>query len=203
LTGPLLAARIHGPCPNNVPCNANVIYHICGGAGAPPGVSVCPSGINPIIPGFSVNRMQNVSSDNSILVGLYADILSGNNLYYVNFHTEMYPNGEIRADLKVPRGSATLTYDPSTATASSVRATIQMSVASLTGPVTAAHVHAEALNGFSSGIVVPLCGDPLVGVPCSLANGQMQTFSDVLIPLPFVRLRNAYLNFHTAAYPGG
>ncbi len=113
-----------------------------------------------------------------------------------------YPDGEIRADLKVPRGTATLTYDPSAATPSSIRATIQMSVASLTGPVKAAHVHAEALNGFNSDVIVPLCGaSPLAA--CNLANGQVQIFSDVLIPLSFINVRHAYLNFHTDANQGG
>ncbi len=85
LSGPLLAAHIHGPCPNRVPCDAPVVYFICGGQAAP-----CPTGTTPTIPGFNVNPAQTLASaDGSTLIGLLADILSGNNLYYVNFHTDM------------------------------------------------------------------------------------------------------------------
>jgi hypothetical protein len=81
LTGPLTAAHIHGPCPNSVPCDAPPIYIICS--------ANCPTGISPSINAFSVNTQQDVNSDNSNLVGLLAEILSGSNLYYVNFHTAM------------------------------------------------------------------------------------------------------------------
>jgi hypothetical protein len=87
LTGSLTSAHIHGPCPTTAPCNAGVIYWICGSQGAPPGVSACPSGTNPTIPAFVVNSAQNANTDNSLLLGLLQGILSGNNLYYVNFHT--------------------------------------------------------------------------------------------------------------------
>jgi hypothetical protein len=87
LTGPLTSVHIHGPCPTTAPCNAGVIYWICGSQGAPSGVSACPSGTNPTIPAFVVNSAQNANADNSLLLGLLQGILSGNNLYYVNFHT--------------------------------------------------------------------------------------------------------------------
>ena len=87
LTGPLTSVHIHGPCPTTAPCNAGVVYWICGSQGAPSGVSACPSGTNPTIPAFTVNSAQNANTDNSLLLGLLQGILSGNNLYYVNFHT--------------------------------------------------------------------------------------------------------------------
>jgi hypothetical protein len=80
LTGPLTAAHIHGPCPNSVPCDAPVIYIICSALS-------CPTGTSPSINAFSVNTTQDVNPDNSNLVGLLANILTGSNLYYVNFYT--------------------------------------------------------------------------------------------------------------------
>ncbi len=84
LTGPLTAVHIHGPCPNSVPCDAPVIYFICGAPAAP-----CPQGTNPTIPGFNLDQGQTLASaDGSLLIGLLSEILTGSNLYYVNFHTD-------------------------------------------------------------------------------------------------------------------
>jgi hypothetical protein len=88
----LNAVHIHGPCPlpsgvigsdeGFVPCNAPPIYGICSG-------STCPSGNNPRIPAFVVNKLQPFgNTDSSLLIGLYESILSGSNLYYVNFHSD-------------------------------------------------------------------------------------------------------------------
>ena len=74
------AVHIHGPCPSSTPCNAGVLYTICGGA------SSCPSGENPTIPGFNVDTAQ-PTTDGSLLLGLVAQILRGEKLFYVNFHT--------------------------------------------------------------------------------------------------------------------
>ena len=83
LSTPLSQVHIHGPCPNAQPCDAPVIYFICGGPVAP-----CPQSLSPTIPAFVVNQAQTAASaDGSLLIGLLADILSGSNLYYVNFHT--------------------------------------------------------------------------------------------------------------------
>ncbi len=93
-SGNLIAAHIHGPCPlpsgiigseeGFVPCNAPPIYGICSG-------STCPTGANPRISAFVVNKLQPFgNTDSSLLIGLYESILSGNNLYYVNFHTDRY-----------------------------------------------------------------------------------------------------------------
>ena len=66
LTGDLTAVHIHGPCPDENPCNAAVVFDVCGGS--------CPVGRNVTIPAFSVRN-------------LYHDIISGNKLFYLNFHT--------------------------------------------------------------------------------------------------------------------
>ncbi len=91
----LSAVHIHGPCKNvetsgSPPCNADVVYTICGGT-----FSSCPSGSNPTIPGFNVDSAQNSPADGSLLLGLMAAMLSGRDsqsgftgqLFYVNFHT--------------------------------------------------------------------------------------------------------------------
>jgi hypothetical protein len=82
-TQQLQAVHIHGPCPTSAPCDAPVVYFICGNSG-----NTCPSGANPTIPSFTVNTAQTATTtDGSLLLGLLQGILSGNNLYYVNFHT--------------------------------------------------------------------------------------------------------------------
>ncbi len=79
----LLQVHIHGPCLTSTPCDAPVVYFICGDPG-----NACPSGTNPTIPGFTVDTAQNLTTaDGSLLLGLLQGILSGTNLYYVNFHT--------------------------------------------------------------------------------------------------------------------
>jgi hypothetical protein len=84
-TQQLQAVHINGPCPTSAPCDAPVVYFICGNSG-----NACPSGTNPTIPSFTVNTAQTATTaDGSLLLGLLQGILSGNNLYYVNFHTEM------------------------------------------------------------------------------------------------------------------
>ncbi len=83
LAAQLQAVHIHGPCPTSTPCDTGVVYFICGNPG-----NACPSGTNPTIPSFTVNTAQTATTaDGSLLLGLLQGILSGNNLYYVNFHT--------------------------------------------------------------------------------------------------------------------
>jgi hypothetical protein len=66
------AVPIRGPCPDENPCNAAVVFDVCGLFGGS-----CPVGRNVTIPAFSVASVRN----------LYHDIISGNKLYYLNFHT--------------------------------------------------------------------------------------------------------------------
>jgi hypothetical protein len=89
LRSPLDQVHMHGPCRNNARCNAPVVYWIChrGQQGVPAGVPLCPTGSSPVLPAFFVDKTQNENSDNSLLAAIFQDILSGSNLYYVNFHT--------------------------------------------------------------------------------------------------------------------
>lgn len=80
----LLAVHIHGPCPTASPCIANPIYFICGNAGNP-----CPTQENPTIPGFTIDGSQALLGDGSLVLGMFAGILSGSSFYYVNFHTAL------------------------------------------------------------------------------------------------------------------
>ncbi len=70
LTGNLRAVHIHGPCPDENPCTADVVYHVCGDFGGS-----CPVGKSVTISAFSARN-------------LYHDLISGNKLFYLNFHTE-------------------------------------------------------------------------------------------------------------------
>jgi len=86
LSTALTAVHIHGPCPRNsdnndgAACNANVAFTICG----PPSNQPCPlaNALGALtIPGFRVQESQ------SQVVNLYQDLVTGLNLYYINFHT--------------------------------------------------------------------------------------------------------------------
>jgi hypothetical protein len=69
LTGNLTAVHIHGPCPDENPCTADVVFDVCGAFGGS-----CPVGKIVTIPAFSARN-------------LYHDLISGNKLFYLNFHT--------------------------------------------------------------------------------------------------------------------
>ncbi len=86
LSTALTAVHIHGPCPRNSDnddgekCNANVAFTICG----PPSNQPCPlaNALGALtIPGFRVEESK------SQVVNLYQDLVTGLNLYYINFHT--------------------------------------------------------------------------------------------------------------------
>jgi hypothetical protein len=70
----LTAMQIHGPCAGGVPCNADVVYVICGSGSMP-----CP---------FATSATVNMSTvTGPSTFGLYQSILSGVNLYYVNIQS--------------------------------------------------------------------------------------------------------------------
>jgi hypothetical protein len=86
LSTALTAVHIHGPCPRNsdnndgAACNANVVFTICG----PPSNQPCPlaNALGALtIPGFRVDESK------LQVVNLYQDLVTGLNLYYINFHT--------------------------------------------------------------------------------------------------------------------
>ncbi len=84
LTGDLRFAHIHGPCPVSTdPCDAGVVYTICGGGSPFP---ACPTGSSPTIPPFIVDITQ-VNGGVASAVGLFQGIMHNTRLYYVNFHT--------------------------------------------------------------------------------------------------------------------
>jgi hypothetical protein len=121
------------------------------------------------------------------------------------------PNGELRANLVFPRGTATISYDTLAQPVRStfpapigpqlaVSASIQVSVTGLTGTVAQAHLHGPAFFGQNADIFAPLCG------PCNSLSAPgvfSQTFTNVSIPLALLEMGTAYINLHTAANPGG
>lgn len=87
------------------------------------------------------------------------------------------------------KGTANVTYD----TASKLLSW-KVTYSGLTGPATMAHFHAPAEPGKNAGVVVPL-KDPASGTEGSATLTDAQA-ADLLAG-------KMYLNFHTAAHPGG
>ncbi len=213
LTSDLTAAHIHGPCPTSARCNAGVVYWICGSQGAPSSVSACPPGTNPTITGFAVNTTQSVVFN---LAALYEKILADSTSFYVNFHTNNFPAGELRADLIIPQGSVIVVYNsaaPSAAVAMGgnpnvlvIPANVTVSLTGMTGTPTAIHLHGPAGFAATAGVLVPICG----GTPntCVFSSGT-QTFTSVNLPIALLNAGatslNAwpYWNVHTAQNPSG
>ena len=129
--------------------------------------------------------------------------------FLITFGTCRNPAGELRANLVMPNGTATITYDtavaPMLSTFStfgpqpSVSANISITVTGLTGSVTAAHLHGPAFFGSNGGVLVLLCS------PCTsvLPSGFTQTFSNISIPTALLSSTSVYINLHTAANPNG
>ena len=112
--------------------------------------------------------------------------------------------GELRANLFMPSGTATITYDTANQIGQlqTVAANISVSLSGLTGPILQAHVHGPAFFGSNGGVLSALCN---AETPCSaLASGVFsQTFANVLIPTALWEAGSAYINLHTAANPSG
>jgi len=195
------AAHIHGPCADATPCsNGPVVYTIC---------SPCPtsSGNTATIPGFTVDLNQ-LNGNFSTAIGLYQGIMYSNRLYYLNFHTQRNPGGEIRVDLIVPGGRATIRYDADSIPSNSniggigvkvipAKLTIS-SLGSLSGPPTAIHIHGPVRRSAAAGVLITLCQG---NCPADLLNNSHE-FS-IALPLELVAGRSTYINVHTAAFPGG
>jgi hypothetical protein len=216
LSSTLLQAHIHGPCVTGTRCNAGVVYHICGTSLSPQ----CPTTVlgSATIPAFTVNVSQ---STNSELALIYHKALSGSVFYYVNFHTTNFPDGEHRGDLILPQGSVSVVFDPAVVPTRStlqsfnqvltIPATVTISVSGVTAAPSAIHLHEPATFTNNAGVLVPICGPPLVGQPCNAFTsiGGTQTFQSVALP---IRLLNGnlpslgavpYWNVHTQTNPNG
>ena len=133
---------------------------------------------------------------------------------YLNIHTAVFPDGEIRGQVRKPR---TLGFDarinaaqevpPSTSFATGI-ATLFLSDAmdtlyyrviteNLSGPITGAHIHAGAL-GENGAVVIPL--DEVAG------NGIMGSVSLSSMPATLISAMlkgELYVNIHTDANPDG
>jgi hypothetical protein len=196
LTSTLTDAHIHGPC-DVQKCNAPPVFTICG---QPGGVN-CPTITTGTIPGFTVN--QNSFSTLSLL--------SGTSFYYVNIHTINSPNGEVRADLVIPRGTATVTYTRTATPApqtlglfpriSVVPAVVTISVMGISGNVQAIHLHGPAGFGQPTGVLVGIC---LSEASCSLGVlANTRTFQITNWPINVAAIGNTYFNVHTVKNPAG
>ena len=76
----------------------------------------------------------------------------------------------------------------------------------LSGAVTGAHLHMAATDGINGGFLIHLCGGGGTPAtpPCTLANGQGQTFTNVNLPMTLMSpVPLIYLNLHTSQNAGG
>jgi hypothetical protein len=147
-----------------------------------------------------------------------SDLLCG--LWYVNIHTNVYPGGEIRSQVKegmtignittlevaltgqkeVPAngspGTGVLigTFDHTTSVLS-----INILFNGMTSGTTAAHFHGPAAAGVNAGVLIPL-----VGFPTGVTSG-MYSNAYILTPTQTAHFLAGlmYLNIHTSTFPGG
>jgi hypothetical protein len=200
LSSNLIGVHVHGPCPSYVRCNANVVYVICQGNSSSPCI---PSGTAGTIGGFTINAAQAFKSNKNFNIH---SLIHGDELYYLNLHTVNNAGGELRADLVVPRGVATVTYTPAFSSptyqqfgefrALAVKASVSFDLTGLTGTINAIHLHGMAGFGQSSNILVTLCD------PSNLCNQKMTMTLDYF-PINVVASGGTYFNVHTAQNPGG
>jgi len=133
-----------------------------------------------------------------------------NSEIYINMHSNVNPNGEIRAQM-IPNLRQVYAFDicdvqevPSTGTGGIGTAVVTHDwlnthlnylyiVDGLTGPPTAAHVHSGEI-GANGGVLLP------INVPNPVGSGQFPIDGDVVSAL---LSGDTYLNVHTAANPGG
>ena len=140
---------------------------------------------------------------------LLADFLAGN--LYVNVHTATNPNGEIRgqiipeADIQFVASINGAQENPAVSTPGFGLATFALSkhsgklmiravVTGLSGAIAGAHLH-KAATGTNGPVILNLTSD-LLGNSISKEVDPNDFLSDLLAG-------NIYINFHTAANPGG
>lgn len=95
-------------------------------------------------------------------------------------------------------GSITYTFDPNTSTS-----TWTLIWSGLTAPATAAHVHAPAPPGSSTGVQVPFAG--IAAATSGTFTGSTTTIVSLTPTALATALLggNAYANIHTSTFPGG
>jgi hypothetical protein len=196
LLAPTTAAHFHGPAAEGV--NGPVQVPL---AGFPVGVT---SG--------------NYSNSFALTPEQESDLLCG--MWYINIHTQLYPGGEIRSQLKEGTfsgniltlslsisGQQEVAPTPSggtgilTGTYNEATNLLSFSVMfnGLSGNTTAAHIHGPAPAGINAGVQIPLVGFPAGVTSGSYANSYILT--DALETHLLDGL--LYLNIHTSVYPGG
>jgi hypothetical protein len=116
---------------------------------------------------------------------------------YIQFKADFRGSSEVPPTTSSGTGTATVTYDPS-----SKQVTWEGSFFGLSGPATAAHIHAPADPGRNAGVIVPLS---LQGVPFTSPFKGSATLTDDRAAALSAALTagQAYINIHTAANPGG
>jgi glucose/arabinose dehydrogenase len=128
---------------------------------------------------------------------------------YVNFHTAANPGGEIRGQIAPVLMQASLlgAYQttPANTTASGfgtfmlvgTQLTYTVSFSGLSGPASAGHIHGPAPLGANAGVMIPFT------VPAATAATVSGTVALTPTQLAAIVDGQAYVNFHTAAFPGG
>lgn len=192
LSGTTTAAHFHGPAPIGV--NAPVAIGFVG---------------------FPVGVTSGTYSNSYVLTPIQAsELIAG--LWYVNVHTNLFPGGEIRAQLQegnffigqapmsgvqeVPAnasnalGEVYWTFDPFTNALQ-----FRVMFTGLTGTTTAAHFHGPATPGVNAPVQIGFTGFP-VGVT---SGTYSNTF--ILTPAQATDFQSGlwYANIHTTAFAGG
>lgn len=187
LSGPATAAHIHGPATTSG--SAGVLVNLEPFNGGAFGASGTMAGT------VVLTETQK------------AHLLAGRT--YVNIHTAANPGGEIRGQLAPVLMTASVLggYEsPAVNTPASglgtfmlvgTQLTYTVSFRGLSGPATGAHIHGPAGIGQNAGVLVGL------SVPATTAGTVSGTASLTPAQLAAIVDGQTYVNFHTAANPGG
>jgi hypothetical protein len=191
LTTPANVAHIHGPGAPGV--NAPILFPFSG-------VPAAPSGSIPQ-QSFAITAAQ------------VADLQAG--LYYMNVHSTMFPNGEIRGQLQCASACvASLSGDQqvppvvSSGTgagsvvlnAAQTQITVNLTFAGLTTTAIAAHIHGPGAPGVNAPILFPFSGVQ------AATDGSIPQQSFAITPSQRVADLQAglyYMNVHSTMFPNG
>jgi hypothetical protein len=191
LSGPALAAHIHGPAPATNP--------------APVLIDLEPFHTGPFSTNGSFSGTIVLSDDNKALV------MQGRT--YANVHTQANPDGEIRGQIAPVLMEASLlgAYEPSNVitpasglaslTLVGDQLTFNIAYRGLSGPANAAHFHASAQLGMNAPVEIGLSS--FKGGPFGTSGYVTGTTNLTAFQLAAFIDGQAYVNFHTATNPGG